>query len=212
MAVAHGGPFPTERGGDNSPQSDCYLAGDRHRCAYGQSRRRVGVAGTVHSVECARIRSGNDVSTTRWRAISLTETAGIQSRRSDLGPSTLSPIPRARERARRRSGTLSANQHPVVRIPRRLREAGNDRWETGQVQPQTRWIHLWSVSCPPSRTTVTGTCADRTTVEVTEPKCIPAYPPRPPLPRTTSWALRDSSTSQRSGTSQTSRRCTCTSG
>ena len=52
---------------------------------------------------------------------------------------------------------------------------------------------------------MTGTCADRTTAEVTEPKCIPAYPPRPPLPRTTSWALLDSSTSQRSGTSQTSR-------
>lgn len=38
----------------------------------------IGVAGTAHSVECARTRSGNDISTTRCRAISLTDTAGIQ--------------------------------------------------------------------------------------------------------------------------------------
>jgi hypothetical protein len=83
---------------------------------------------------------------------------------------------------------------------------------TVQAQPQTRRIHASSAgSCPPWRTTMTGTCDDRTTAEVTEPKRIPAYPLRPPLPRTTSWAFLDSSTSQRSGTSQTSRLCTCTS-
>jgi hypothetical protein len=57
------------------------------------------------------------------------------SRNSEVGEliwalSTLSPIPRARERGRQGSGALSANQHPVLRIPRWLREAGNDRSET----------------------------------------------------------------------------------
>src|ERR1700733_8229346 len=46
MAVAHGSPFLPSAMVIISSQSDCHLAGDRHRYGYGQSRRRDGVADT----------------------------------------------------------------------------------------------------------------------------------------------------------------------
>ncbi len=68
---------------------------------------------------------------------------------------------------------------------------------TGQAQPQTRRIHASSAgSCPPWRTTIIGTRADRTTVEVTEPKCIPRvrHGHRLPRPRVGhSWIRRQAS-------------------
>src|SRR5882757_2393738 len=71
------------------PQSDYYLAGDRHRCAYGQSRRRVGVAG--HSA-FRRMRAypiGKRHFDTAFSTLPRQPEFG--GRRTDLGPFNLSP-------------------------------------------------------------------------------------------------------------------------
>src|ERR1700733_12743282 len=86
-------PFLTERGGDTFRRNPIiYLAGDRHRCAYGQSRRRVGVA--WHSA-FLRMRAYPDRERHFDNALSSRQPSETEpefrSRRSDLGP--FNPIP-----------------------------------------------------------------------------------------------------------------------
>ncbi len=75
---------------------------------------------------------------------------------------------------------------------------------SGTTTPECRRCH--------GRTTVTGTSTDCATVELTDPSSMPAKPPRPWLPTTTSCARCDSTINHPAGASYSSRRRTRTSG
>src|SRR3954453_14345917 len=99
------------------------------------------------------------------------------------------------------SGGLRRTRRRITELHRVKEPTSRGRW-AGELMGYTRY---W-------RATITGTRANRTTAALTEPNNMPANPPRPWLPTTTSWADSDWSTSWLAGWPRTTPRRTGTSG